>query len=75
MSSTPRFCSLVKTPSQNLALLFSDSHIPSGVFLPLRSLHELLLKVFDAIEAFHATNHLFSQFVDVGLVSHCLFPC
>jgi hypothetical protein len=33
-------------------------------------LHELLLKVFDVIEAFHAAGHLLSQFLDVRLVSH-----
>ncbi len=38
-----------------------------------KGLHELLLEVFDAIKAFHATSHLLSQFFDVGLVSHCLF--
>jgi len=40
-----------------------------------KRLHELLLKVFDVIEAFHATSHLLSQFLDVRLVSHCLFSC
>ena len=40
-----------------------------------KRLHELLLEVFDVIEAFHATSHLLSQFLDVSLVSHCLFSC
>src|SRR5699024_1452710 len=40
-----------------------------------KGLHELLLKVFDVIEAFHAAGHLLSQFLDVRLVSHCLFSC
>ena len=38
-----------------------------------KGLHELLLKVFDVIEAFHATGHLLSQFFKVRLSSHCLF--
>ena len=38
-----------------------------------KRLHELLLEVFDVIEAFHATSHLLGQFLDVRLVSHCLF--
>ena len=33
----------------------------------------LPLKVFDVIEAFHASGHLFSQFFNVRLSSHCLF--
>src|SRR5690606_13363958 len=40
-----------------------------------KRLHELLLKVFDVIEAFHAAGHLLSQFLDVRLVSQCLFSC
>ena len=38
-----------------------------------KRLHELLLKVFDVIEAFHATSHLLGQFFNVRLSSHCLF--
>ena len=38
-----------------------------------KGLHELLLKVFDVIEAFHATSHLLGQFFNVRLLSHCLF--
>src|SRR5699024_5229458 len=38
-----------------------------------KGLHELLLKVFAVIEAFHATSHLLGQFFNVRLVSHCLF--
>ena len=40
-----------------------------------KRLHELLLKVFDVIEAVHTTSHLLGQFLDIGLVSHCLFSC
>ena len=40
-----------------------------------KGLHELLLKVFDVIEAVHATSHLLGQFFKVRLVSHCLFSC
>ena len=38
-----------------------------------KRLHELLLKVFDVIEAVHATSHLLGQFFNVRLSSHCLF--
>jgi hypothetical protein len=38
-----------------------------------KGLHKLLLKVFDVIEAVHATSHLLSQFFKVRLSSHCLF--
>jgi len=38
-----------------------------------KGLHELLLKVFDVIEAVHATSHLLGQFFNVRLSSHCLF--
>jgi len=38
-------------------------------------LHELLLKVFDIIEAVNAASYLLSQFSKVGLVSHCLLSC
>ena len=38
-----------------------------------KGLHELLLKVFDVIEAAHATSHLLGQFFNVRLSSHCLF--
>ena len=40
-----------------------------------KGLHELLLKVFDVIEAFHTTSHLLGQFFNVRLSSHCLFFC
>ena len=40
-----------------------------------KRLHELLLKVFDVIEAVHATSHLLGQFFNVRLSSHCLFSC
>ena len=40
-----------------------------------KRLHELLLEVFDVIEAVHATSHLLGQFFKVRLVSHCLFYC
>ncbi len=40
-----------------------------------KGLHELLLKVFDVIEAFHTTSHLLGQFFNVRLSSHCLFSC
>ena len=40
-----------------------------------KRLHELLLEVFDVIEAFHATSHLLGQFFNVRLSSHCLFSC
>ena len=40
-----------------------------------KGLHELLLKVFDVIEAVHATSHLLGQFFNVRLSSHCLFSC
>ena len=40
-----------------------------------KRLHELLLEVFDIIKAVHAAGHLLSQFLDVSLVSHCLFSC
>jgi len=36
-------------------------------------LHELLLKVFDIIEAVNSASYLLSQFSKVSLVSHCLF--
>ena len=40
-----------------------------------KGLHELLLKVFNVIEAVHATSHLLGQFLDVRLSSYCLFSC
>ena len=40
-----------------------------------KGLHELLLKVFDVIEAVHATSHLLGQFFNVRLSRHCLFSC
>ena len=36
MSFTPRFCSSVRTPSQNFAPSFSDSHMPNSSFWPSR---------------------------------------
>ena len=40
-----------------------------------KGLHELLLKSFDVIKAFHSTSHLLGQFLNVRLGSHCLFCC
>ena len=39
-----------------------------------KGLHELLLEVFDAIKAIHATSHLLGQLLKVSLVCKCLFP-
>ena len=53
--------------------------MPSSMnsFDDIKDFQKQLMQSFidTALEAVHATSHLLSQFLDVSLVSHCLFSC